>query len=218
MRREDFYRNWILANAAGEALGLGTTFALGAWLAPRLEAQPTAFMVVAGAIGAVSLGTLLEGVVVGAFQAEVLGKARPGLRRRAWILATALGAGAAWLLGMIPSTLMSLDAGGETPTGGEPGTLAQLLLAAMLGLALGPVLAAAQLFVLRRHADRAGRWVVANALAWAVGMPAIFAGMALLPWGTGGYGLIVGLFAVTGAAGAIVGAIHGLALLKMLRL
>lgn len=216
-----FYRNWVLANAAGEALGLGTTFALGVWAAPRLGAEPTVVKAVVTAAIAVLLGTLLEGVVVGVCQARVLRHAWPALGPRAWTVATALGAGAAWLLGMIPSTLMSLaglqdGSGGATAAAAEPGEIVQLLLAALLGLLLGPVLAGAQLFVLRRHVSRVGRWLVANALAWGVGMPVIFLGMGLLPWESGGWMLIAGLFIISGIAGAIVGAIHGRVLLQML--
>lgn len=212
-----------MANAAGEALGLGTTFALGAWIAPRMTAEPTLTVVMTGVVAAVLFGTVLEGVLVGAFQARVLRDALPAFRQRPWILATSLGAGVAWLLGMIPSSIMALrdvpgadDATVATSTA-EPGAMVQLLLAALLGLVLGPVLAGAQLFVLRHYADGAGRWIPANALAWAVGMPAIFTGMDLLPWDSGGATLIVGLFAVSGAAGAIVGAVHGRALLRMMR-
>ena len=51
------------------------------------------------------------------------------LRRRTWVLATAAGAGLAWLLGMVPSTIMALrpgDAGAAPPS--EPGALVQYTL------------------------------------------------------------------------------------------
>ena len=41
---------------------------------------------------------------------------------------------------------------------------------------IGPILGTPQMFVLRRYARPAGRWVLANALAWAVGMPVVFLG------------------------------------------
>lgn len=216
-----FYRSWILANAAGEALGLGTTFALGVWLAPKLGSVQAVDAVLTAGVAAVLLGTLLEGIVVGACQARVLRDAWPALGPRAWIIATALGAGAAWLLGMIPSTVMSLadvqpGSGAAASGASEPAAIVKWLMAALLGFLLGPVLAVAQLFVLRRHVTRAGRWIAANALAWTIGMPAIFVGMELLPWETGGWTLIAGLYIVSGVAGAIVGAIHGRALLQML--
>ena len=216
-----FYRRWIGANCIGEALGLGTTFILGVLIAPVLGADTSAAAVLAGAVAAVVLGTLLEGVIVGFFQARALRRRLPGVSQRAWIVATAIGAGLAWLLGMIPSTIMSLTDRGESAAAGavaEPSTVMQLGLAAVLGFVLGPVLAAPQLRVLRPQVAHSGRWIWANALAWAVGMPLIFAGMDRLPWESGGLPLYAGLFAVAAMAGAVVGAIHGRVLEGMLPL
>lgn len=214
-----FYLRWITANSIGEALGLGTTFALGVLIAPLLGGDTGTAAVLAGAVAAVMLGTVLEGVVVGIFQAQVLHRRLPKLPRRSWIIATAIGAGLAWLLGMIPSTIMSLIDHGESAASGppaEPSMLMQLGLASLLGLVLGPVLAAPQLRVLRLHVTQAGRWIWANALAWAIGMPVIFAGMDRLSWDSGGIPLLVGLFVVAAVAGAAVGAVHGWVLLGML--
>ena len=219
MRDQGFYLRWIGANCLGEALGLGTTFALGALVAPALGGDTSTATVLTGAVAAVLLGTLLEGVVVGLFQAQALHRWLPALPRRAWIVATAIGAGAAWLLGMIPSTVMTLAEHGETVAAAppvEPPMLIQLGLAALLGLILGPVLALPQWRVLRRQVSHAGRWIWANALAWAVGMPVIFAGMDLLPWESGGSRLYAGLFLVAAVAGALVGGVHGRVLLGML--
>lgn len=219
MRDHGFYLRWIGANCLGEAFGLGTTFVLGVLIAPALGGDTSTATVLVGAVAAVLLGTLLEGVVVGFFQAQALHRRLPTLARRAWIVATAIGAGLAWLLGMIPSTIMSLiDRGAFAAASppAEPSTLMQLGLAVLLGLVLGPILAAAQLRVLRAQVSHAGRWIWANALAWALGMPVIFAGMDRLPWESGGPRLYAGLFLVTAVAGALVGGVHGRVLLGML--
>lgn len=219
MTTRGFYLHWIGANAVGEALGLGTTFALGVLVAPMLGGDSHVATVLAGALAAVLLGTLLEGVVVGAFQAQALHRRLPGVARREWIVATAIGAGLAWLLGMVPSTIMSLIDHGEAARTGppaEPSMLVQLGLATALGLVLGPVLALPQLRVLRPQVVHARRWIGANALAWATGMPVIFVGMDRLPWESGGLPLFAGLFVVAALAGAVVGAVHGRFLLGML--
>lgn len=129
----------------------------------------------------------------------------------AWLIATASGAGLAWLLGMMPSTIISLLAADATQVSAppEPGPLLTYTLAAALGVVAGPILGFAQWTVLRKHAASASRWLWANALAWAVGMPLIFAGMDLMPWSRSWIPvtlLTYGLFAVVGA---VVGAIHG---------
>ncbi len=86
-----------------------------------------------------------------------------------------------------------------------------------MGLVLGPVLGTPQWAVLRRHLPRAGWWIAANAAAWALGMVVVFAGMNLMPEGASL--LTVALIAVgaTAAAGAAVGAVHGAALVRLMR-
>ena len=57
----------------------------------------------AAALLAVVLGTVLEGVVVGAAQEFVLRRRLTQLRPRSWIVATAIGAALAWVLGWCPA-------------------------------------------------------------------------------------------------------------------
>lgn len=92
----------------------------------------------------------------------------------------------------------------------------QYVLAASMGLVLGPILGIPQMFVLRRFAPRASRWVLANALAWAVGMPVVFFGAGAVPneMSVAVAIMIVGLTCL--AAGLIVGAVHGLFLIRLL--
>jgi hypothetical protein len=87
----------------------------------------------------------------------------------------------------------------------------------MLGFVAGPILGLAQWTVLRRFVARAGRWLFANAIAWAVGMPVIFAGMDLVPWEGNLAVFMLTVYAVCGAAGIVVGAIHGRLLVQLLR-
>jgi hypothetical protein len=215
-----FYPKWIAANAWAEAAGLGTTLLLGRAAAPVLEQDASLGTVLAGAAAAVILGILLEGVVVGSAQARVLRLALPGLSAADWIKATMLGAGVAWLLGMVPSTAAALlttaPPSGAAPTP-EPSAMVQYGLALLLGAVTGPILGLGQWLVLRRHVVRAGRWILANALAWALGMVMIFLGMDQVPWGRGGFAVALGVYLVCGAAGVLVGAVHGLVLRVLLR-
>jgi hypothetical protein len=174
-------------------------------------------MILLGAAAAVVLGMVLEGVVVGAAQEQVLRRVLIGLRPKAWTAATALGAGAAWVIGMAPSTIFGLIASsGQSAAPAEPPVLLQYTLAVLLGLVAGPILGSSQALVLRRHTGRAGCWLWANAMAWAVGMPVIFLGMDLVPWSRGGVAVGVAIYAVCGVAGMLVGAIHGRILLRMI--
>jgi len=205
-----FYRRWIFANGWAEAAGLGTTFLVGGYLAPLLEGRRGLVIVLSGSLAAVLLGTLLEGVVIGAAQAGVVRTRLVALRRRDWVLATAAGAGLAWALGMVPSTILALspsESGGAPPP--EPGAMVQYMLASVLGVVAGPILGLAQWTVLRRHVSHASRWLWANALAWAIGMPLIFFGMDHVPWTGHPAARFASIYAVCGATGLVVGAVHG---------
>jgi hypothetical protein len=131
-----------------------------------------------------------------------------------------LGAGVAWLLGMVPSTVAALltegPSSGVQPTP-EPSAPVQYALALALGAVTGPVLGLGQWLVLRRHVVRAGRWIMANAVAWALGMVVIFLGMDQVPWGRGCLVVVLGVYLVCGAAGALVGVIHGRVLRLLLQ-
>jgi hypothetical protein len=171
------------------------------------------------AAGSIFLGTVLEGVMVGLLQWRVLRDALPALPRRSWVTATALGALIAWLLGMIPSTIMSLaasDAASAAPASEPPQWLVYVLAAGM-GFVLGPVLATPQWVVLRRYVRRAGWWILANALAWALGMAILFVGTSAIPEGPIPPAVIALLVLCVFGAGAAVGAMHGLFLIRLVR-
>lgn len=216
---QTFYRRWIVANGWSELLGLGGTFAIGYLGASRLMGATSATAALAGAAAAVVMGTFLEGVLVGYAQGRVLHAELPAVTVRRWVRATALGAGVAWLLGMLPSTVMSLlDA--EGPSNAPPpeiGGLAQHALAATLGAVLGAFLGAPQAWALRRQVPGPARWIIANMLAWAIGMPLIFQGMEWIGAGAGPVRFIFGVAVTCLAAGLVVGAIHGRWMRAMIR-
>lgn len=212
------YTGWVAANGVGEAIGLGTTFVLGWAVAATLEAMTGVPAILAGALLAIALGVVLEGVVVGLAQERVLRDRLAGLPRGRWTLATAVGAGLAWAMGMIPSTVVSLtagNAGGEPMP--EPGPAVRYGLAIVMGLVTGPILGVAQWMVLRRVLSHAWHWLWANALAWAVGMAVIFIGMDLVPWTGPASAIAASLYAVSAAAGLAVGAVHGRVLVALIR-
>lgn len=204
---------WVLANAVGETIGLGGTALVAAAVFYAGEGTGE-YAAVALAGLAVMAGTLIEGTVVGTAQWLVLRRPLPGMSWRRWVLATGAGAFVAWTLGMVPSTV--LGPGGGEPAA-EPGEAAVLGLAFIMGLALGPILGLAQWLILRRFVRRAVLWMPANALAWAFGMVVIFLGIDLALGGGFATSTVPILALTLAIAGAIVGAIHGLALVWFLR-
>jgi NhaP-type Na+/H+ or K+/H+ antiporter len=118
----------------------------------------------------------------------------------------------------LPSTLIGISQ--EVTPGVQPTERSQavtLLLAAAMGALAGPILGAGQWWALRRHVEHAWWWIPAQSAAWAMGMPLIFV-MAdrIAP----------GAFTITDAllaaamlflTGAVVGAVHGLVLTRLVR-
>ncbi|CAA9590687.1 MAG: hypothetical protein AVDCRST_MAG18-5129 [uncultured Thermomicrobiales bacterium] len=210
----DLWWRWVAANAAGEAIGLGGTALVGLALLPRLgDARMVA--AVATAALAVAAGTAIEGLAVGTAQWLVLRRPLPELPWGRWAGATAAGAGIAWTAGMLPSTLLALGQDAAQAPATEPSAAVVYPLAFLMGLVLGPVLGGAQWLVLRRYRERAWWWIAANAPAWGCGMVLIFAGIdALVALGPGPAAAILAVILLA-AVGATVGAIHGLALVRL---
>jgi len=208
---------WVAANVAAEVLGLGVDGLVGLWLISQWG-EPSGARVVAFAALLVAFGAL-EGVLVGLGQGWAVGPFLPELSLGAWVASTAAGAFLAWVLGMLPSTLMSFarPAADAAVDGPAISDALQLLLAIPLGLVAGAVLSSVQALVLRRHLPGVWRWVAGNALAWALAMPVVFLSAGGLPEGASPLALAARVLLTIGLAGAIVGAVHGGVLMKMLR-
>jgi len=210
------WQQWVVANAVGELVGLGLVAAIGGSLAWRFG-EPKSVIAALLMAGAMVLLGVCEGIIVGYAQWLALRRPLLGLSSREWVKATAIGAFLAWGLGMIPSTLMTLreSAGAALPA--EMSDAIRYGMAAAMGLGLGVALGVPQWLVLRRYVNKAGWWAPANAVAWAVGMPVIFIGAGSVPPGGIGWPVILCVALTLAVAGAVVGAIHGLALVWLLR-
>lgn len=211
-----FWGRWVLANAFAELIGLGGSALLWIVFLSGLEAQ---WGILTSATVVVLGSTLLEGTAVGVAQWRVLRSALPKLHLAAWWSATAIGALIAWSLGMIPSTFMSINSAGSNAT--PPPEMSDALmytLAAVMGLVLGPVLALPQWLVLRRQVTHAGLWIAANAVAWCWGMLVIFIVVSFVPAGGLTVSTVLIVLGGLALAGAVVGGIHGVVLVKLLKL
>jgi len=141
----------------------------------------------------------------------------PQITRRSWVAATLVGALAAWAFGSIPSTLMSMGQDNAAPPPPEPETALVLILAGGLGAIAGLVLALPQTFVLRRSVEKSWLWIPANSAAWLVGMPIIFAAVDLVQKLTSIIGQVAVFCIALLLTGAVVGAVHGLVLVRLAR-
>jgi hypothetical protein len=199
---------WLGANAFGELLGLGMTFAVVAWVFSGMDDRAGTVAVLASFLVAAASGAL-EATLVGLAQWWAMHPWFPAISRRAWWLATLVGALAAYVLGYLPSTLMSLGEGASQSQAAEPPQWIVLLLAAGLGAVAGAVLSFAQWLAMRKKVPRAGWWVPANMLAWLVGMPIIFWGIDAAQKGQPLAQTVLLLAGCLLGMGSVVGAIHG---------
>ncbi|HSK28156.1 MAG TPA: hypothetical protein VK894_14700, partial [Jiangellales bacterium] len=141
----------------------------------------------------------------------------PALPRSPFVLATVVVAVSGWVLGSLPSALISAAEAGEAAQAGgtvtaEPPLILLAAVFALGGAVAGAAFGGAQAVVLRRHVARPRRWVAANVVAWAIGVTVITVGATVVPagWpvaGLAAYGAVVGLL-----AGLVVGAVTGYAL------
>jgi len=136
---------------------------------------------------------------------------------RGWVRASLVGAAVAWALGMTPGTIMSLAESGVSGAQPEIVESLRLLLAATLGLVVGPLLAFFQRRRLRRCVTRrAAWWLPANASAWAIGTPIIVGGAHMNADNSHPLLLALRVRLSLLVAGAVVGAVHGGALVWLL--
>jgi hypothetical protein len=201
-----FYRRWIVACSAGELVGIGV--ATGAALPINtLIGEPRSPGSRLLTLTAFAAGGAVEGTALAGCQWHVLRTRLPRLRAAEWIGVTAALAVAGWIVGMAPSLFMS-----DEPTAAqrEPSLMIVLLMAAIAGAGAGVCFGAAQWFVLRRHAERAARWIWIHVPAWALAMAAIFLGASLPTpeWSAWS----IALTGVAGGAlgGGLLGAVTGI--------
>jgi len=218
--KRTLWLRWVAANALGETFGLGGTLAVGVLALSRLGNQSGVLIALVSFLIAVLSGAI-EATIVGLAQWWAMHPWFPAITRWAWWTATLVGALAAYVLGYLPSTIMNLGeqvqsaSESAAASAAEPAQWIVLLLAAGMGLAGGALLSFAQWLVLRKKVAYAGWWIPANMLAWMVGMPIIFWGIDAAQKGQPVWQALLLMIGVLCLAGAVVGGIEGLFLVKL---
>ena len=215
MSKNQLWPRWTLANAFSELFGLGLTFLITGLVFSKLDDQGTVASIVLTFILAVASGAI-EATVVGFAQWWAMRPWFPMIERFDWWRGTLIGALIAYILGYLPSTIMSMgEATASSAPMAEPPQWVVLLLAAGMGAVGGVVLSFAQWLVMRGKVKRAGLWIPANMLAWFFGLPVIFWGIDKafnMPAIWQSVLLMAGTLFI---AGAIVGSIHGAFLVRL---
>jgi hypothetical protein len=194
------FQRWVASVTAGEFLGFAVPAAAGALLSTSTSLPPLPVLAVAGAA---------EGAILGWAQARVLRRVLVDLSPTRWVALTAVGAAVAWLLGMLPSTLRGMWSQWSPLAAGAAGIVLAILLLSSIGVV--------QWWELRRHLQRAGRWVGGNAIGWLLGLIAFFAVTSPL-WRPGQGPSIVAAIGILGGLvmAFVVAAVTGLTLVRLL--
>jgi len=207
------WRRWVLANAAGE-LGLGAALAAWVFLGPGVAAwAATASPWLVYACGILA-GTVIEGLCVGIAQWTVLCRVLPSKAGPGWVAATTTAGFVSWSGAMLFMALSAIQAG-DLPVP-EVSSITQLALVMAMGAGLGLTLGLPQWLVLRRYAGQAGWWVLANVVAWSLGLPAMLAVALCIPPNASRLAVALAMLLGSVVAGAAVGAVHGLELMSVL--
>lgn len=192
---------WVGATAIGELLGFIAPAVVGSTsaVAGISDLQRLPLLVLAGVI---------EGATFSCAQWLVLRRYLRQLSGRTWIGATAVAAGLAWAIVLVTISIPNLEAIPRWVLIG-----AGLLIGSIFLVSIG----GAQWLALRQVAARAGWWILANAIAWPLGVIVSIIGIGLIPDGAA-LGLMI-LIGVASAVmmGVIVGAITGGFLVWLLR-
>jgi hypothetical protein len=198
--RHDVWTRWVAWTTTAEVAGFVAPAVAGVATAQRQGMAQYVPLVAAG---------LVEGAVLGAGQVHVLRDVLPGLRVRAFVVATSLAAGLAYAVAMLPAAWQPAFAGLPVPV--------LVLLAALGGAVLLASIGTGQWLVLREVIPRSASWVLTTALAWLAGL-GVFMLVATPLWHEGQavvVSVLVGLVAAALMAFTVAVA-TGAALLRLL--
>lgn len=203
---------WVIVNGIATAMGLGGAAIVVTALARNMAVEPGTIGIILMAIGLIAFGTI-EGIIAGLMQWLVLRRAIPELSSGAWTLANALGALLAWTLGVLWLGTIGIQSSPQESQGFV--AVIPYLMAASLGVILGATIGVQQRRVLRNCIPGAGLWIISNALAWGAALPLMIGIIQLLSDSI--MPSAIAILALTATTGAVIGAISGLCLLRMLR-
>jgi hypothetical protein len=152
---KSFWPRWVLLTAVGYASGMGLSEVLYSITGAELGG------ILAGVLNVALYGAIV-GAASGTFQSFLLRERIP--RSYLWMVASAAGGAAGFVLGTLGA-----EAAGKILGGGLPGSAMEVLDQLVFGALCGAAIGGAQWTLLRERADVARRWVAANIAGLMVG-------------------------------------------------
>jgi hypothetical protein len=116
----------------------------------------------------VATAAILEGALIGYFQWLVLRRLFPTMTSTSWIGATMIASGSGYLLSWLPTSYaLTADLASRIRDMTQsPSAIARISL--VTGALVGLIWGITQFAVLRLHVHRAGSWIVASTISWAI--------------------------------------------------
>ncbi|MHC6592547.1 hypothetical protein [Arthrobacter sp. C152] len=200
LARHAFLVRWVGWVSLGESLG---------FLAPVLAEYIGATAWPGGGSALLIAAGLAEGAVLGWFQVRLLQTRLPAVAPGRWVLLTAVAAGFAWSVGLLPSAFPAWQEW-PAPAVGAAGSVGAVLLLGSIG--------SGQWIELRHHVPRAWRWIAGTAAAWAAGLAAFMA-VATPLWEPGQAAWLTAIIGVGAAVlmAVAMATVSGLVLVRLLR-
>lgn len=194
------WETWVGVTIVAELVGIGAIAALTLNLG---QVDNTATNTLLLSIG------IAEGLILGVAQWWILRRyVRHAVR---WIFATTIGTLLAWALGVPISFLLVVMYGSHILGSLNPIALLRGIL--LLGAGVGIIVGYCQWLVIQAETSyRSQWWVIASAIAWALGLALAY----LLSNLTIGFQTSITIALIGTAMGAVVGGITGLALIWMM--
>lgn len=195
------YLEWITATAIGELVGFSipTVVGLIAFQLIKTIPSPTSEIIMLLAMIIAGIG---EGIVLAFAQWVILKKYIKNINKKEWLFFTSIAAAIGWSIGMLPSQL------------GRGLSLPEIIiLVPIFLLSIG----FAQWLVLRHHIKNAWWWIVANAIAWPIGVLVSILVLVLVPDKSPAIIWIISGIMAGITMGITVGAITGIALVNLVK-
>lgn len=208
---------WTIYCAAGELLGIACAGGI-AYLVNAFIGEPQSTKTKLLVLLIMLIAGLIEGTILSWFQWKVLVRKFSTLPQKIWMFYTILVAALGWFLGMLPSLFFAAGSSeiGEPDASwnfSNPFIFAVLSIGS--GLILGAIFGLFQWFALRKYAQKAYLWIIANALGWGLGLGWIYL-FASIPTEQSAIYFNIGMGVIGGLlAGLSVGAITGVFLVRL---
>ena len=210
-------KRWTINCALGELIGIACAGGI-AFLVTYAIGEPDRISTKLIVLIAMMFAGFVEGLVLSHFQWNVLVTKFPKIPKREWLFYTVLVGVLGWFLGMLPSLFLipeNLEDTGLNDGMDYSNPFVFALLSITMGIALGAIFGLFQWFSLKKYAEKAYKWIIANAIGWGLGLGWIYL-FASIPTEQSSllFNVIMGVFGGI-LAGSSVGIVTGIFLVKL---